>query len=341
MKSIAIIIPAINNKAPVKIALELALKSTEDFNVTVFTLNKSENHIKGIKCEELNIFNVFKLRKFDYIHTHCCKPDFLGVFLKLFFKHPKWISTLHCNPHLEFNDSKHKNLMLYFSKLWLKVINSSSCVVLLNHSLQEKLNLKRTVVIYNGIDIHEKKVDENLVNEIVEFVNNRKVIGSYGVIREVKGFRQILSVAKQTNDLCYIIIGDGPDYEDYQRYIVDNGLQEKILLLGFREDAYRFLPFFDLFLIPSYSEGFPVALIESLSCGKKVLCSDIDIFKELSCVVSIELFENDNQSSLKSKIYKCLNNKENKNEIINFYKENLSARSMYKSYKKMYESLNE
>ena len=80
--------------------------------------------------------------------------------------------------------------------------------------------------------------------------------------------------------LC--IVGNGEDEPQIRQQISRCRLEKQVMLLGRRQDVERFYQAFDLFLMPSYSEGFPVAAVEALASGLPVLISD-RVTEELKC----------------------------------------------------------
>ena len=74
--------------------------------------------------------------------------------------------------------------------------------------------------------------------------------------------------------------------------VVMKGLTERVLFMGKRSDGYRYLPYIDIFCIPSHSEGFPLAMLEAASYGKAIVSSDISVFREIftkkECVICKE-----------------------------------------------------
>ncbi len=98
-----------------------------------------------------------------------------------------------------------------------------------------------------------------------------------------------LDVIKYTNPelftkIKYIIVGQGILESRYKEYITSRRLETNVLLLGFRSDIPELLKSSDLFVFPSIQEGLPVALMEAMSSGIDVVCSNIrgntDLVKE-------------------------------------------------------------
>ncbi len=71
------------------------------------------------------------------------------------------------------------------------------------------------------------------------------------------------------------IVGEGPQREELEAYAAAKGLRECVSFFGFRSDRLAFLKGFDVFVLPSRSEGIPRCLMEAMAASVAVLASDI------------------------------------------------------------------
>ena len=72
-----------------------------------------------------------------------------------------------------------------------------------------------------------------------------------------------------------------------------------MLFLGYKNDAYKYLPYFDAYTIPSHSEGFPLAMLEAAAYGKPIIASNLSVFKEIFTDDEISIFDlNDEKEKL-------------------------------------------
>ena len=83
-----------------------------------------------------------------------------------------------------------------------------------------------------------------------------------------------LSQIKNEN-LHLVIAGTGEKREEFLSLAKELGVDGRVHLLGFRTDVAELLKSADIFLFPSIQEGLPVALMEAMSCGLPVICSEI------------------------------------------------------------------
>ena len=88
-------------------------------------------------------------------------------------------------------------------------------------------------------------------------------------------------------DAILVATGNGPDENLIKEKIRLLGLENHVMMLGRRSDVNRLYQAFDLFLLPSLYEGFPVAGVEALAAGLPVLLSD-KITGELKIFSAVE-----------------------------------------------------
>ncbi len=99
----------------------------------------------------------------------------------------------------------------------------------------------------------------------------KRIVGAAGRLSPEKGFEIMVDaaaiVAAKNADIGFIHFGDGPEREAIKRSIAAKGLTDLFILAGFRTDVARFLPHLDLMVLPSYTEGLPVVLLEAFAAG--------------------------------------------------------------------------
>jgi phosphatidylinositol alpha-1,6-mannosyltransferase len=101
-----------------------------------------------------------------------------------------------------------------------------------------------------------------------------------------KGFDQVLEVMptllQEFPDLIYLIVGDGPDMARLVGKASALGITNNVVFAGKvleseKQDHYRLA---DVFVMPSFGEGFGIVLIEAAACGIPVVGSEADGSKE-------------------------------------------------------------
>lgn len=111
------------------------------------------------------------------------------------------------------------------------------------------------------------------------------VYGSCGRLAHVKGFDIFIraaSILVEQSDLAYFVIsGKGESFDELKTLINSLGLQSRFLLLGFQENLKSTLNQFDVFVLSSRSEGFPLSLIEALAAGLPCIATDVSGVDEM------------------------------------------------------------
>ena len=97
------------------------------------------------------------------------------------------------------------------------------------------------------------------------------IVGAAGRLSPEKGFDQLVEAAglalREDPDIGFVHFGDGPLRDSISRHITARGLADRFILAGFRADVAQFLPHLDLMVLPSFTEGLPVVLLEAFAAG--------------------------------------------------------------------------
>lgn len=81
-------------------------------------------------------------------------------------------------------------------------------------------------------------------------------------------------------DIHVTFIGDGPLFEANVAYAKALHIGSAVTFLGARTDVEKLLPQYDLFLLLSNWEGFPISIIEAMRAGLPVMASNVGGVKE-------------------------------------------------------------
>lgn len=165
------------------------------------------------------------------------------------------------------------------------------------------------------------------------------LIGVHAQLTGVKGIDQLLRVLPQLPDHRLIIIGDGRERTALEHLAAEKGVAGRVRFLGYRPNAWRYLPLYDLYALPSRSEGFPLALLEAAAHGSAVVCSDLPVFKELVTENEAAFFASENPDSLREAILKATARKaELAQQLHARYLAAFSPDHFYERYLEIYEA---
>ncbi|MBT0395901.1 glycosyltransferase [Morganella morganii subsp. morganii] len=301
---IAIILPSLRNVGPVKVALNIieSLIKKSDIELTVFYIKNSIELIFPCEVKKLSIRNIFSLYKYDVIHSHMLRPDVITSLLPFF--HGKKISTIHNIVDDDLYFTHGKFISKLFSIIWVNRWKKFDNIVVLSKTalefyVKKGLPSEKLSIIYNGMPdcLNSLNINKSDENKILEFSKNKKIIGSMCLFNKRKGLDQIITALPLLENYCLILIGDGPIKNELLELARIHDVSDRVLFLGYRENAKCYLNIFDIYAMPSRSEGFSLALIEAASAAMPIVCSNIDVFKEAFEPDEVSFFELDNINS--------------------------------------------
>ena len=140
-------------------------------------------------------------------------------------------------------------------------------------------------VVINGIDsdryipIEDNKIIAERKNEY-GLPLRRKIIGSVGRLEPVKNYPLLLNAfAELTNsgqhDCHLVLVGSGREEGRLKLLASELGIEERVSFLGMQYDLHRIYPLFDIFVLPSLTEGTSLSLLEAQSCGVPAVVTDV------------------------------------------------------------------
>lgn len=136
------------------------------------------------------------------------------------------------------------------------------------------------VVYVPGVGVDTRKfcglnVDENKKREELGILENEIVLLSIGELSKRKNHEVVIKALAKLNNtnIVYLICGQG-DLDKYLRNKAKE-LNVNVKFLGFRKDISEISLVADVFVFPSLQEGLPVALMEAMSAGLPIICSNI------------------------------------------------------------------
>ncbi len=96
---------------------------------------------------------------------------------------------------------------------------------------------------------------------------SKNQIVSVGRLSEAKGHIILIKsfALLKNNDWTLHLVGDGPQKQNLHEETVKSGLSGKVVFHGHLKDFSNILSESDVFVLPSFNEGFPNALLEAMS----------------------------------------------------------------------------
>lgn len=239
----------------------------------------------------LDVFAARKIAKFikknqiEIVHAHTGK-DYLPASLAVrFSSNAKLILTRHVLFPL-------KNAQKYSLKNVSKVIAVSSAV---EANLQKTFLKEKIVTIPNGIDVENwANVEKTRLREEFRFENNipfdAQVLGTVGELKHLKGQQDFILAAqivvKKFPETHFIIVGKDNSYDksfrrELKRLVKTFDLEQNFSWFDWIEDTKPLLSSLDIFVSPSHSESFGLAILEAMASGCAIISTETEGAKEL------------------------------------------------------------
>ena len=151
--------------------------------------------------------------------------------------------------------------------------------------------LKRRVpilMIHNAVDVERFKPNSDSRREIrraLGLTAAQRVVGIVGHLTPNKGQLELIeafaAIAGENSDAVLLIAGEplfnrGPDYlNSMMRAVESFGITDRVRLLGSRDDIAELMQGFDLLVLNSTTEAFPLTVLEGLASGTAVLATAV------------------------------------------------------------------
>ncbi len=150
------------------------------------------------------------------------------------------------------------------------------CSETICREVQEKYRCGKAVTLQNPFDIKEVKLLSGREEAELPWKEGR-ILVSMGREDSVKGFWHLLKsfalVHEKLSDTRLMIIGKG-EFEPYKELAEKLGVNEDIFFTGLKKNPYPYLKKGTLYVLTSYYEGFPNAMVEAMSMGLPVIATD-------------------------------------------------------------------
>ncbi|WIG56991.1 MAG: hypothetical protein OJF61_002779 [Rhodanobacteraceae bacterium] len=217
-------------------------------------------------------------RAHTLLHVHGYKGAFYALRARRAFPGVPIVSTLHGWV------TNTRALWLYrLLELWMLRRIQRVCIV--SESMRQPLVEagvpgERIILVENGIDTTRFRADvPGLSRDELGIPHDAFVFGGVMRLSPEKNPLGLLDaftqVARDVPNAWLVLAGDGPQRGECEKSLHESGLGTRVRLLGARSDPERIYPLFDCFVMPSLSEGLPLALLEAMACERQVVATGV------------------------------------------------------------------
>lgn len=266
------------------------------------------HYIENSKAHENGLKKLFKIpilalkyakltKRLNITHSFSLlsRPNYINIVSSYFNrKITKTIISERSFPSLSYG---FKNAMSKINKLLIRSLFPKADLIICNtvgnsKDLINNFSVPETKVsvIHNPIDlvkIDKTRPVENFYDP--SFFN----LVTIGRLDAVKNHQLLIRGVQNIANVRLYIFGDGRLRSEIEQLIIDLQCSDKVFLMGFDTNPYKYLKGADLFVFSSNYEGFPNVILEALACGLPVLSTNCqsgpDEILELSEVSETDL----------------------------------------------------
>lgn len=263
----------------------------------------------------IKLANLIRKNKYSLIHTQASKDLWILVpSLKLAGSFAPLILTKQIGSFIIKKDALHR---------WLyNRINAALAISnIIKRNLIETVPLPedKILLLHNGIDIvrfDPLKVSKDEVRKELGLNENEITIGMLARFSPGKGHEEFLYAARELNkshsNLKFLVVGEASrgesEYAESIKQLAKVCGLNNVIFTGFRSDTERVLAAIDIFVFPSHSEAFGIALTEAMAMERPSVCAAADGVLDIAIDNKTSfLFEPQNSNDLKEKIELLIN----------------------------------
>ena len=255
-------------------------KEAREQGLTVYSSTASSYfHPKEI----YTVSKLLRAEKFDLIHTHASKDLWLltpaiklsGLSLPLFL-------TKHVGSYIAKKDLLHRWIYSSVTKAF-----AISNVIKRNLLDTCPLTEDKIILLHDGIDMsrfHPGAANAEEVKKELGIQPGEITLGMTGRFSPGKGHEEYLkAMAGLREEFPHsrgIIVGEASygetAYGDNIKSMAKELKLDNVLFAGYRKDTERMYAAMDIFVFPSHSEAFGMALVEAMAMGKPSVCTNSD-----------------------------------------------------------------
>jgi glycosyltransferase involved in cell wall biosynthesis len=226
------------------------------------------------------IHSILKKSPFDLVHTNGYFADICALPASRMLGVPG-IST--CHGFIN-NDAR----LRFYNRLDLNALRLTRRIFCVSKEIKDlliksRLPAEKLRVLPNAVPVcdgQKIQVDiREMVRRSLNIARDEFLIGYCGRLSEEKGLSFLVKaqseLARAGIQTKLILIGDGPKRKELEKMAQDLGTDNLVIFIGFRQEVADLLQSLDAFVLPSLTEGTPMALLEAMAAGIPVIASAV------------------------------------------------------------------
>ncbi|HIB42710.1 MAG TPA: glycosyltransferase family 1 protein [Nitrospina sp.] len=230
----------------------------------------------------LTLYRYVSKNNLDVIHTHSSVDSWLGGVVGKLSGVPV-IRTRHVS--LPVNDFFPNHLL--YSYIPQRILTSGNMIADIVKQVR-CVDSNKVVSIPAGVDLRkfDSEISGEKIREELKVDSNQILIGKIGVVRGWKGHNYFLEaiplILKKIPYAKFVIVGDGPGFKEIKSKVKLAGIDNKVDLLGHREDVPEIMAALDVQVLASFAgEGTPQVIPQAFAMKTPVVATKIASIPDL------------------------------------------------------------
>lgn len=222
----------------------------------------------------IDFLAIVRKEKPDVIHSHMIHANFLLRAASVFLHKCLKINTVHGE-----EEYAGKRKIIY--RLTDFLVDYTVCCgkILYDQAIKKKIiSTKKIKYICNGLDTNAYNFSNESRCKLREKygISDEFVWITVGRLNEVKNHKYLLSEFRNLtkNNCMLVVVGDGPLYDELERYVCEFDLSN-VIFTGKRNDIADLLSMADAFVLSSIHEGLPLSLQEAGAIGLPLVSTNV------------------------------------------------------------------
>jgi glycosyltransferase involved in cell wall biosynthesis len=221
-----------------------------------------------------------KSRGVRIVHTHNFVPNYYAVLASMGLRGVRLVNTCH---NMGTRLSQRRLRWLYR----LSILGTSRVAMVSDQVLQRLVESgiaprERAVTVLNGIPLQRFEHDAGhrvRARAQLGIADSALVIACVGRLVAVKNHQwlieQLPQLVREFPDLQLVLVGNGALEQALREKVAALGLSDHVLFAGTQSNVADLMPAFDVFAMPSLSEGMSIALLEASASALAIVATKV------------------------------------------------------------------
>jgi glycosyltransferase involved in cell wall biosynthesis len=243
----------------------------QGFTVHTTYMDGPVNFVKSVAF----IRRIVRAGRFDVLNTHSRRDTIVAGCAGRLAGTPLIVRTRHL--------ANRVGSLLSYTVIPHRVTTASDFVR--NHLIERGVPPGHVATVYPAVELPAIP-DRSTLRQELNLDKDDIVVGCVAVMRAQKGHKDLIDamepLIKEKPDLHLVFVGAGsPVFEDVQAYISEKKLEQRVHLLGARNDVPNLLAGFDLFALATRKEASGTVFVEAGAAGLPVVGTRVDGVPEM------------------------------------------------------------